>query len=226
MKRGGLGMVSVVIPVRDGARFLGRALESVLAQPEELELIVVDDGSVDGSSDVAARFPTLVVRQGARGPGAARNAGVERARGEYLAFLDADDVWLPGKLAAQLGELRAAASAAWCTCALEPFVDGESAPPPAFRAESLGRTLRADVPSALLLSRAAFGRVGPWREDLKTAEDVDWFGRAEALGLARAFVDEVLVRKRIHASNTSLVTPGNTDRLLLALRDRARARRP
>jgi glycosyltransferase involved in cell wall biosynthesis len=218
------GMVSVVVPVRDGAAFLAQALEGVRAQAEEHELIVVDDGSVDGSRDVAARFSALVVRQEARGPGAARNAGVEHARGEYLAFLDADDVWLRGKLAAQLEALRGAARAAWCTCAFELFVDASSAPPPSFRGGPLGRPLRADLPSALLLSRAAFRHVGPWREDLATAEDVEWFGRA-ASGLARAFVDRVLVHKRVHASNTSLVTPGNSERLLRALRDRARSER-
>lgn len=218
-------MVSVIVPVRDGSAFLARALESVRAQGETHELIVVDDGSVDGSSDVAARFPALVIRQGARGPGAARNAGVGRASGEFLAFLDADDVWLPGKLAAQLEMLRAASKASLCTCAFELFVDAQSPPAPGFRSEHLGRPLRAPIPSALLLSREAFLSVGPWREDLRTAEDVDWFGRAAQLGLEHGFVNEVLLHKRVHGTNTSLVTPGNSDRLLRALRERARARR-
>ena len=97
-------LVTVVIPLFNKRQTAQRAIQSVLAQRlSDWELIVVDDGSTDGSADVVALFEgdarITLVRQRNEGPGAARNAGASRARGRYLAFLDADDEWLPDFLA-------------------------------------------------------------------------------------------------------------------------------
>jgi len=88
--------VSVIIPVYNGERFVGEAIESVLAQTyAPLEIIVVDDGSTDGTAKVVHRYCNMVryVYQDNAGAAAARNHGVAISRGEYLAFLDADDLW-------------------------------------------------------------------------------------------------------------------------------------
>ena len=99
-------MISVVISVYNGEAYLAEAIRSVLGQTGvELELIVVDDGSTDSTPAVARAFsdPRMtVLRQENRGVAAARNAGIERSRGEFIAFLDADDVWLPAKLRRQM----------------------------------------------------------------------------------------------------------------------------
>src|SRR5690606_28366702 len=102
--------VSVIIPVYNGERYLAEAVHSILAQTvPTLEIIVVDDGSTDGTARVAQRFGDAVcyVYQPNRGPAAARNRGLERARGEIVAFLDADDLWREGKLACQCARLEA-----------------------------------------------------------------------------------------------------------------------
>jgi glycosyltransferase involved in cell wall biosynthesis len=218
-------MISVVIPVRDGARFLEQALHSAVKQRPVLEIIVVDDGSSDGSAEIANSLAgTVVVEQSPRGPGAARNAGASRARGEFLAFLDADDVWLPSKLEAQLEALGPAPRPALAFCAFEMFAEPGSALPPGARREQLGRAIRAPLPSALLLRREIFFRVGQFREDLATAEDVEWFQRAARAGVGSVFVERVLLRKRVHAGNTSLVAGGNTARLFDVLRRRTAER--
>lgn len=124
--------VSVVIPCYNAARFVAATLRSVLAQGDEvLEVIVVDDGSTDGSAELVANdFPSVrLLRQANAGVAAARNLGIQSARGDWVAFVDADDLWLPGKLRAQR-ELLAAqpqsrmAYSAWkvWTCA-EPEPD-------------------------------------------------------------------------------------------------------
>jgi glycosyltransferase involved in cell wall biosynthesis len=116
-------LVSVVVPVFAGERFLGDALDSVAAQTyPRTETIVVDDGSPDGSAQIAAARPGVrVLRERHRGVAAARNAGVSAVRGELIAFLDQDDEWQPHKLARQTAvlaerpELAIACDSDWLT---------------------------------------------------------------------------------------------------------------
>jgi hypothetical protein len=102
--------VSAIIPVHNGQRYVAESVRSVLAQSRPVaECIVVDDGSTDGTADVLASFGSsiVVVHQDHAGVAAARNAGMAKATGDCFAFLDADDVWFPGKTAAQLPVLQA-----------------------------------------------------------------------------------------------------------------------
>ncbi|MHB1203953.1 MAG: glycosyltransferase family 2 protein, partial [Rhodospirillaceae bacterium] len=100
-------VVSTVVPALNAARFIKRAIDSALAQGiAESEIIVVDDGSTDETCRIVesyrARGVRLVRHAQRRGASAARNTGIAAARGEYVAFLDADDEWLPEKLSRQL----------------------------------------------------------------------------------------------------------------------------
>lgn len=102
--------ISVVIPVYNRAAFIAEAIDSVLIQNVEgVEIIVVDDGSTDTSADVVAGYGDRVrlIRQENAGCAAARNTGIEASRGTWIAALDSDDYWLPGKLVAQLRDLAA-----------------------------------------------------------------------------------------------------------------------
>jgi glycosyltransferase involved in cell wall biosynthesis len=218
-------MLSVIIPMRNAETFIDEALGSVVVQPEVKEIIVVDDGSSDDSARKAEELGTVVMlRQPAGGPGAARNAGVRASRQPYVAFLDADDIWLADKIAHQIRALRDAPGT-FAYCAFELFVEPGERPPRTFRAEQLGKVFRTPVPSGLVLHRDVLRRVGEFNEDLQTAEDVDWFSRATSLGVLGTLVDRVLLRKRIHAKNTSLATLGNTRRLFDVLRARVHFQR-
>jgi len=98
-------LISAILPVRNRAAWVGRAIESVLAQQyRAVELIVVDDGSTDETAAVVERFGDRVVleRRPHAGPYAARNAGLARARGDLVAFIDSDDAWRPERLERQV----------------------------------------------------------------------------------------------------------------------------
>src|SRR5947209_7185825 len=104
-------LVTVVIPVFNGAPFVGKAVESVRAQTmKDVEVIVIDDGSTDGTQTVLAELErTQGIRwyqQDHGGPARSRNRGIEAARGAFIALLDCDDVWLPEKLSAQLAIMQ------------------------------------------------------------------------------------------------------------------------
>jgi glycosyltransferase involved in cell wall biosynthesis len=111
MKAAAIHRVSVIMPAYNAERFLGQAIQSVLDQTlQDFEVIVIDDGSTDGTREVVTGFEDPRIRyiyQDNRGPAAARNTGIAAATGEYVAPLDADDLALPHRLAAQLGALEA-----------------------------------------------------------------------------------------------------------------------
>ena len=101
--------ISVIIPVYNAEHYLAEALDSVLAQEiEPLEILVVDDGSTDGSATIARRYADRVrfYQQANRGAAFARNRGIELSKGSLLAFLDADDLWMPSKLNVQVNALE------------------------------------------------------------------------------------------------------------------------
>ena len=101
--------VSVVIPTYNRARYVTKAIESVLAQSyTNREIIVVDDGSTDDTQAVLLPYADRIrtIHQTNSGPGAARNAGIQAARGRWIAFLDSDDEWSPRKLAGQMADLE------------------------------------------------------------------------------------------------------------------------
>ncbi len=112
--------VSVIIPLYNKGRFIRRTLESVAAQNvADLEVIIVDDGSTDGGADVVRGFSDSRFRlavQANAGPGAARNCGLRQARAPYVAFLDADDCWLPGFVQQNLALLERYPKAAAVSC--------------------------------------------------------------------------------------------------------------
>jgi glycosyltransferase involved in cell wall biosynthesis len=219
----------VIVPVFNEAAYLGEALESILAQTmSAAEIIVVDDGSTDHSSEVARRFAPRVAyeRQEHAGSGAARNRGVRLARSNLLAFLDADDLWMPDKLALQTQALQATPSLEAVFAHLEHF---HSPDLPAERASRLPcpkGSMPCTTAVAMLIRRAAFDRVGGFDELGAIGEVVDWYLRAQSRGLVESTLPETLVRRRIHAGNTSLLRESERSRyvgIVKAALDRRRA---
>jgi glycosyltransferase involved in cell wall biosynthesis len=198
-------LVSVIVPVHGGERFLAEALDSIDAQTHRpLETIVVDDGSPDSSAEIAAaRKQVRLLRQRQLGVPAARNAGLAAAEGEFIAFLDQDDVWHSQKLERQLTLLRARPDVDIVFTKME-VVLMEGTPRPVWcRPEWLQTPPPAFIPSAWLVRRSAFERIGAFDTSFSSGCDTDWLARAGEAGLHNETLDDPLVRWRIHGENGS-----------------------
>jgi len=202
-----LNPVSVIIPVYNGEKYLAEAIESVLAQTlPPLEIIVVDDGSTDASADIARGFgdPVRVESQPHGGIAPARNRGVALARGELIAFLDADDVWGVDKLAVQVAELEINVDAKMVFGLVEQFVSPEVS----IRVRFPDHPIPGIFAGALLIRRVDFYRVGEFAAEWKVGEFIDWYARAVELGLRSVVLPQVVLRRRIHRANQTALDPG------------------
>jgi glycosyltransferase involved in cell wall biosynthesis len=212
--------VTVILPVFNGRRFLREAVDSVLAQTlRPAELLVIDDGSTDGSLDELQSigntpFPIRMLRQANQGQSAARNLAAREATGDYLAFLDQDDWWHPQHLELLVAPLVENPTAGWSYSDFDEMDLGGSIVTRSFlRAagvrhpkntimECIANDLMV-LPSASVLRRAAFLQSGGFDETLSGYEDDDLFVRFFRLGWEMVFVDKPLLRFRIHASGSS-----------------------
>ena len=208
--------VSVVTPVYQGREHLAAAIDSVLAQTfERFELIVVDDGSTDGSAAIARSYAerdprVRYRRQENAGLGAARNAGIELARGDAIAFLDHDDVWLPNKLARQMPLLDDTSVVYSDTFILREgalrrderlsdHLDGGTYP------ATLSSLIAGNTIPVLtaLLSRGLLLAHGGFDPALQGAEDYDLWLRLASAGISFTYVPEPLAEYRVHGASMS-----------------------
>jgi glycosyltransferase involved in cell wall biosynthesis len=219
--------LAVVIPAWNAERYLGEALASVRAQTlRPRTVVVVDDGSTDGTAAVAARHPEVrLVRQANAGAGVARDRGLAACDEPLVAFLDADDVWAPEKLARQVPQLdRPGVDAVFAR--VENFLSPDRAAALAGVAFERG-ALAGFVPSALVTTRAVCEQVGPFASGGALTDWVDWYLRLVDGGARVEVVDEVLVRRRIHGENQTMREAGARQayvRMVKASLDRRRRR--
>jgi glycosyltransferase involved in cell wall biosynthesis len=232
--------VSVVIPTYNAASLLPEAVESVLAQTyRDLEIVVVDDGSTDRTPQVMADYgdPVRYIRKENEGSASARNRGIRAARGEYIAFLDADDRWRPTKLEKQMRAHRADPSLAWSYTGAD-LVDADTgairARKTQLRTRHEGDVLRNLIlgsfvtPSATVVQRRVFDEVGTFDESSlhRISEDWDLWLRIAAHYPIR-FIDEPLVENRQHTDRKTKTM--DLDAALesrMAIIDKAVARTP
>lgn len=217
--------VDVVMTAWNAERFIGDALRSALEQTTPpSRIIVVDDGSTDATRDIASRMhPTIeVVARAHEGIGRARNAGIAATDAPLIALMDADDLWFPTKLERQLALARTDPSVEATFCLIDEFHDLSGSP--AARVRAPRTNVRVPLPSAALLDRRLVERVGLFIAR-PVGEWVDWWARARAAGVVEHFVDEVLVRRRIHGANNSLRSDDDHTTLLGVARRHLRATR-
>ena len=217
-------LVSVVIPAYNCADYIGESLESVFSQSyRPLEVIVVDDGSVDGTHGAVRKWPDIIyVRQSNGGPARARNAGIMRASGDYIAFLDADDLWTAGKLASQVSILESDSEIGLVFGDMKNFLADADDGPTMFEKYGLGETYFGDsrlvlnplaklvrmnfIPTGTVVARRrAIMVAGLFDEAFRQAEDWDLWLRT-ALRFRIAYTSNLVMRRRLHDTNASKQT--------------------
>lgn len=200
--------ISVVIPVFNTEKYISDAIESTLSQTlKPGEIIVVDDGSTDNTVNEISRFgdPVRIIRCTHRGAGAARNEGVRAARHSYLAFLDADDLWVPEKLALQVALIKAHPETDMVFGNVRQFISPEI---PAENAATLKKELEqmpGYTAGTLLIRMETFLKIGFFNENLRIGEFIEWYGRATDGGLSGIMPGEICLLRRIHEANTMIV---------------------
>jgi len=196
--------ISVVIPAYNAERYLREAFESVQTQNHpSLEILIIDDGSKDKTADVAGSLGPAVryVFQENAGAAAARNRGVEMAAGDFIAFLDADDLWVEGKLARQMEAFRRKPETDIVLGLAEQFIS------PELDAETRARILcppgvqAGYLPSAVVVRKTSFAKAGPFDTKLSVGEFIDWYSRAEEKGLRVEVIPHLVLRRRLHTTN-------------------------
>jgi len=220
----------VVIPAWNAARTLAETLRSVAAQDLlPRDVTVVDDGSDDGTAEVAAvageGLPGFrILRQARQGKSAAVNAGAAVGTGEFLAVLDADDLWPSDSLAARhaalSGDGLAGGVVGWVEEFICPSLADEAAARFRPRQPQLGW-----LDGATLLRREAFRRVGGFAPEAGAVGWIDWVDRARRAGVGFVLIDDIVLRRRLHPGSCSTSEGTSGGRVLLQAARMAIARR-
>lgn len=190
--------------VYNAERYVAQALDSILAQtaPPD-EIIAIDDGSSDGTPDVLRQFATRVriIHQPNYGVSHALNVAITESTGDALAFLDCDDVWLPDKLKIQSAALSSEKELEAVFGFVQQFVS------PDLNVEIAQKYIVPDAPqpgiskNSMLIHRRAFERIGRFNEQLATSDFVEWYARANVLGLRWRMLPELVALRRHHPNN-------------------------
>jgi glycosyltransferase involved in cell wall biosynthesis len=185
----------------------------------------VDDGSKYESAVVAQRYASQIrlVQQPNLGAAAARYRGVELAQGELLAFLDADDLWIPDKLEHQMAALTGDSSLDMVFGQVEQFCSSDLSEENRFT--DVGQVMTGLHVGAMLIRAEAFHRVGPFRTDVRVGEFVDWYGRAMEQGLRSLVLSDIVMRRRLHTDNLMRHTQNVAEEYMTILRDTLHRRR-
>lgn len=222
-------LVSVIIPVYNGDRYLAEAIKSVLAQTyQPIEIIVIDDGSTDLTAEIAQSFNSAVryYFQPNSGSSSARNHGIELALGQFIAFLDADDLWVEDKISLQITAFKSNPEFDIVCGQVKQFHSPELDEATKSKIYCPPQLMPGNIPSAVLIKRDAFNLVGKFHTNWEIGEFIDWYVRATELHLKTMMLPDLVTLRRLHTANKGVQQRQNVSQyvhILKASLDRRRA---
>ncbi len=214
-------LVSVILPVYNGERYLQETLDSIREQSyPRLEVIVVNDGSTDGSLDILkVAQPDVLLDIENGGVAKARNIGLQHASGEFICFIDQDDLWEPGKTSLQVAAMRANTEHMYGICQQQFFVkDGEQLPAWC-KQDWLDEPKEGVLPSALMIRRQFLNHFELFDESMPITSDVDMFFRLRDQKIPFFDIQQPLVKRRVHKFNQSSDTDLIRTEILRTIRE-------
>ncbi len=213
-------LVSVIVAVSDGERYIGSALHSIFRQNYyPFDIIVVDGQSVDRTAAIAQSFKSVkYIYQAGHGLANGRNRGIEAAQGEFIAFLDSDDLWTPDKLGIQIDYLLRNPELQYVNAWVQLFVDWGYSLRSRYTKKFLEQAHVGRTPGTLVARKSVFDLVGLFSPDFNIACDAEWFVRANGCRIPMFIVPEVLLYKRIHDNNLSSNVSINRKELMEVIR--------
>ncbi len=200
--------ISVIVPVYNGEKYLKEAIDSILSQSyRPFEIILIDDGSNDKTAEIAAIYKKTLtyLYQKNKGIAASRNLGISMAKGNFISFLDADDLWIKEKLQIQKERLAADPAIDIIFGMVKHFYSPDTD-------EEFKKSVRCpSEPSkglhagTMLIKKSTFLEVGYFSTDYKTGEFIEWCARTREKNLKVHIVPEILLKRRIHNNNYTLI---------------------
>lgn len=208
-------LISVIIPVYNGEKFLKDTIESVLDQDYvSFEVIAVDDGSTDRSAPIIKSFEKVqYIYQENQGNASARNRGINEAQGEFISLIDQDDRWVPHKLSTNVKFFEEHPEISFINARHRMFLEPGTEMPTWCKPEWFENDIVDFSPGSLVFRKEVFDQIGKFDTTLPSGNDIDWILRAKDFGLKMGTVQELLLLKRVHSANQS----GEVDRIHSAL---------
>lgn len=219
--------ISVLVPIYNAERYLAESLASITEQTlKPDEILVLNDGSTDGGPALARGIGGVrVLDFEHRGKSAAMNDGISAASCEWIAMLDADDLWAVDKLQQQVDSLQVNPELRAIYCMVEEFVSPDLEPEAAARLRPAPEPVAGHTSSAALIHRSVFAETGGFDVALAVGEFIEWYSRSRDAGVPEDMIPSVLVRRRLHANNLSRSPAGQAKNLLPAIRQMILRRR-
>jgi glycosyltransferase involved in cell wall biosynthesis len=198
-------LISCIVPAFNSGKYIIDTLDSIFAQTyPAIEVIVVDDGSTDGTREIVRAYPQKVklLMQNDSGPAETRNAGLQSAAGSFIAFLDADDLWVPEKLSKQMSHFENDPALDLCVSHAQMFWPKHlEAEVEKYQNYMRSGPIPGYATTTLLAKRYVFDKIGLFDSHYWFGDATDWFLRAKEAGLKFEMVPEVLTLHRMHETN-------------------------
>ena len=214
-------LISAIVPVYNGEKFLGDALSSIFAQDyRSIEVIVVDDGSTDDTGAIAQSYREVqYFYQERQGSAVARNTGIDNSKGELIAFLDADDLWLPNQLSTQAAYLTKHPEIVYVCGRSKNYLEPGVTCPPWIEPDELLQVYDAIQLGSILARRSLFETVGKFNSTYLQGQDLEWFCRVKESGVPVGYITDTVLIRRIHDNNISHNQNGSIQARLRMLKE-------